>query len=656
MEIQKAHIVIFIVSIDFFINEFLQNLTNKIHEKKTGNPNLIQVIQVIVRSCDFNYEFGALTVLPYDRVPISEAKFKDKAWTEVAAGIKKVFENLKNNNASKSENKQFDSSDCMRATTLPLSDEIFVSSGTFLMGAKHDHKVDINGFYIGKCPVTFAEYDQYCEQTNIKKPKDEWGREKHPIIHITWYDAVQYCNWLSKCHNLPTSYTIDGVNVTLLKDPTGFRLPTESEWEFAAAGGEKQKRFKYSGSDNIHEVAWNNDHPKNGTKKTKEVGSLNPNKLGIHDMSGNVWEWCEDNWHRNIKGIPDDGSPFKEGNFSSKVVKRGGSHYITAQYCSIYHRDSYDKSQSDNEHGFRIARSVSKNTHEFNKIIRPASGTEPNASHKPKDNPKSTPNKKKRLPTVVILTAIKEEYSAVRKHLKEIVDADRNDTSYESGLFEYNNIEIARVIIRECGAKNTNAAQETERGIRYFKPDIMFFVGIAGSRKPNDFSIGDVIFPEKVYSYEGGKSEKDSFVARPDIAAITYTLKEIAKKERRKEDWKALIKGDWPAPCKADLGVIASGEQVVEHYNSEIGKILTANYNDTSAVEMEGFGFANAANKQGRETSKVLIGIVRGISDIIEQPSATKKNKIQDRRPPHAKEFASDTAAAFAFWLILKAL
>jgi len=260
------------------------------------------------------------------------------------------------------------------------------------------------------------------------------------------------------------------------------------------------------------------------------------------------------------------------------------------------------------------------------------------------------------LPTVVILTAINDEYSAVRKHLKEVVEADQNDTNYEAGIFEFNGKEISKVVIRECGARNTTASQETERAIQYFTPDAMFFVGIAGSRKPKDFSIGDVIFPEKVYSYEGGKSEKDSFVVRPDIASMTYTLMETAKKERRKEDWKSLIVGNWAIEVKADLGVIASGEQVVEHYNSEVGKILTEHYNDTSAVEMEGFGFAKAANRQGRETSKVLIGIVRGISDIIEQPSKKKmkKNNDNDRRPANAKQIASDTAAAFAFWLILK--
>lgn len=259
------------------------------------------------------------------------------------------------------------------------------------------------------------------------------------------------------------------------------------------------------------------------------------------------------------------------------------------------------------------------------------------------------------LPIVVILTAIKEEYLAVRQHLNEIVEAKQNDTHYEAGIFEFNGKEIAKIIIRECGAKNTTSAIETERAINYFKPAAMFFVGIAGSRKPKDFSIGDVIFPEAILSYEGGKSEKDSFLARPDIGVLTYAVLETAKAERKKEDWKMLLKNSIdPKTVKADIGIIASGEQVVEHYESEVGKILTKHYNHTSAVEMEGFGFAKTINRQGRETSNIMTGIVRGISDIIEQPNKAKKNDKTDRRPANAKQLASDTAAAFAFWLILK--
>jgi len=258
------------------------------------------------------------------------------------------------------------------------------------------------------------------------------------------------------------------------------------------------------------------------------------------------------------------------------------------------------------------------------------------------------------LPTVVILTAINVEYSAVKSHLTNVVDANRNDTSYEAGVFEFNGKKIAKIFIRECGAKNSIASQETERAINHFKPDVILFVGIAGSRKPNDFGIGDVIFPDKIFSYEAGKAEKDSFLARPDAAFTSYTLVELAKKERRNDHWKSLIKGPAKPDIKADLGIIASGEGLVEHTDSRIGKILSKHYNDTSAVEMEGFGFGKAASRQGRESNNMLVGIVRGISDILEQPSKTKQSVAKDRRPANAKQIASDSAAAFAFWLILK--
>lgn len=259
------------------------------------------------------------------------------------------------------------------------------------------------------------------------------------------------------------------------------------------------------------------------------------------------------------------------------------------------------------------------------------------------------------LPTIVILTAIQEEYDAVREFLKEVVEVDQHDTTYEAGIFSLYDKDIAKVIIRECGAKNTIAAQETERAISHFKPDAIFFVGIAGSRKPNDFSIGDVIFPREIYSYESGKAEKDKFMARPDLASSTYALAEIAKKERRKDEWQTLIKNGWDTKVKANLGIIASGEQLIEDYESEAGKILTEHYNDTSAVEMEGFGFAKAALRQGRDSGNMMIGVVRGISDIIKQPGKKKNKSSADRRPTNAKQLASDTAAAFAFWLIYKA-
>ena len=263
-------------------------------------------------------------------------------------------------------------------------------------------------------------------------------------------------------------------------------------------------------------------------------------------------------------------------------------------------------------------------------------------------------SKQNDLPTVVILTAIQEEYLAVKEHLTNVVDCDRNDTDYEIGIFEYKGKGIANVVIRECGAKNITASQETERAINYFNPNMMMFVGIAGSRKPNDFKIGDVIFPDKIYYYEGGKAALNSFKARPDAVSPTFELLEKAKKERKKKDWQAMIKGKYSDSVKANIGIIASGEQLIDHHDSEIGKILNEHYNDSSAVEMEGYGFAKAASRQGSETKNIIVGVVRGISDIIELPKDKQAEVSIDRRPDNAKLFASDTAAAFAFWLIFK--
>jgi tetratricopeptide (TPR) repeat protein len=257
--------------------------------------------------------------------------------------------------------------------------------------------------------------------------------------------------------------------------------------------------------------------------------------------------------------------------------------------------------------------------------------------------------------TVVILTAIEEEYNAVRAHLTNIKDADQNSTGYEEGIFEHNDKKVAKVIIRECGAKNVVSSMEAERAIQYFTPDLMLFVGIAGSWKPQDFTVGDVIFPEKIFYYEGGKSGKDSIYARPDMAPTTYALYELAKKERNRTKWRRLIKGNWGErlnTVKADLGVIASGEQLIEHRDSELGQILVKHFNETQAVEMEGFGFAKAALRQGRETDHIIIGVVRGISDIVGQDD--NSTSAADPRPTGNKAFAADTAAAFAFWLIYR--
>jgi len=181
-----------------------------------------------------------------------------------------------------------------------LKNLVWVDGGTFQMGSndynseKPIHEVKLDSFYIGKYPVTFEEYDAFCAATKRDKPGDEkWGRNRRPVINVNWYDAVAYCNWLSEQQNLQQVYTINGTNIGINWRANGYRLPTEAEWEYAARGGNKSKGFKYAGSNDLDKVGW---YSANAGSQTHPVGERDENELGIHDMSGNVWEWCWD-WY-----------------------------------------------------------------------------------------------------------------------------------------------------------------------------------------------------------------------------------------------------------------------------------------------------------------------------------------------------------------------
>lgn len=183
-------------------------------------------------------------------------------------------------------------------------------------------------FYIGKYEVTVKEYMAFAEATNRRKPKaPSWGWEdNHPIVNISWNDAKAYCEWLSE----ETGQT--------------WRLPTENEWEYAAIGGSKSRKFAYAGANTPDRVSWYNA---NSYKQVHPVGRKQPNSLGLYDMSGNVYEWCED-W------FDSDDTP-KKGTTRSKVI-RGGSWNGAAARGKVDQRNGQTPNSLKDYIGFRVVR------------------------------------------------------------------------------------------------------------------------------------------------------------------------------------------------------------------------------------------------------------------------------------------------------------
>ena len=244
------------------------------------------------------------------------------------------------------------------------------------------------------------------------------------------------------------------------------------------------------------------------------------------------------------------------------------------------------------------------------------------------------------MPRAVILTALSVEYLAVRAHLtnpQEVIHPQ--GTVYEQGKFAANGL-TWDVGLVEIGAGNPGAALEAERAITYFNPDVILFVGVAGGIK--DVALGDVVASTKVYGYESGKAE-ESFRPRPEVGLSAYSLEQRARAEARKPDWlQRLPKAPFPVP-KVYVAPIAAGEKVVASIESEVFKFLRANYGDAISVEMEGFGFLDAA----RANQQVSALVIRGISDLIYNKTEADTKGYQEIAAGHASAFAFEILAKF---------
>lgn len=203
--------------------------------------------------------------------------------------------------------------------------------------------VDVPDFFIGVVPVSQAFWSHVV------------GADNNPALHRSPELPVENVSWdaLTQPEGFLQLLNESSVTAALCEQsgqPMAFRLPTETEWEYAARGGPNWRdAYRYSGSDDIDAVAW---YDRKHGDHTQPVAQKAPNQLGIYDMSGNVWEWCQDTFSREPSAIPRDGRP-QEGSGDERVL-RGGCFHNWAIHCTVSKRYAIAHDAHDGCIGFRV--------------------------------------------------------------------------------------------------------------------------------------------------------------------------------------------------------------------------------------------------------------------------------------------------------------
>ncbi|MCO6476413.1 MAG: SUMF1/EgtB/PvdO family nonheme iron enzyme [Phaeodactylibacter sp.] len=291
----------------------------------------------------------------------------------------------------------------------PPDNMVFIQGGPFEMGdtfgdggsdEKPVHTVTVSDFEIGRHEVTVEEFSRFANASGYKTDAEKgdgsyiyengswnkkaginWrhdatgklrpsGEYNHPVIHVSWNDAVAYCNWLSEQHGYQKVYTISGGTVTANWSANGYRLPTEAEWEFAARSGGKKYKYAWGNDNTPHANIADESFKKqysgwtiwegynDGYVHTSPVGKFEQGDLGLADMTGNVWEWCWDwydsDYYEKSKNSRDPRGP-DSGSFR---VLRGGSWVSLPALVRCADRSDSAPGGRSYSVGFRLARAV----------------------------------------------------------------------------------------------------------------------------------------------------------------------------------------------------------------------------------------------------------------------------------------------------------
>ena len=227
----------------------------------------------------------------------------------------------------------------------PGPEMVVIPPGRFLMGSakgegsddeRPQHEVIIpQPFAMGRYPVTFADYDIFAQENSSALPDDRgWGRDKRPVINVSWDDAAAYCQWLSQ------------------QTGRNYCLPSEAQWEYAARAG-TTTRYWWGDEAGNNRGNFDGSGSQWSGKQTSPVDAFAANPFGLFDVHGNVWEWCLDNWHDNYKKAPTNGSAWITDEQVPRAL-RGGSWVVDAGRARAAYRDSSDPDYRNYYVGFRV--------------------------------------------------------------------------------------------------------------------------------------------------------------------------------------------------------------------------------------------------------------------------------------------------------------
>jgi formylglycine-generating enzyme required for sulfatase activity len=245
---------------------------------------------------------------------------------------------------------------------------VFVEGGTFWMGRDTTidpgdvgdetlHLQEVSSFWMAKYETTVWQFALFCAATG-KDIRDflatTWTDPgDNPVVNVKWKDAVNYANWVSGQKGYENAISDDHYSVDL--GSSGYRLPIEAEWEYAAKGGRSGMNNVtiFSGSNSLDSVGWFNG---NNDIRTRSVGQKKPNPLGLYDMSGNVMEWCWD-WYGDYPGSLEKKDYVGPDSGRFRII-RGGSWNYNAVECRVSYRDSNDPIYGHSYYGFRLSKAL----------------------------------------------------------------------------------------------------------------------------------------------------------------------------------------------------------------------------------------------------------------------------------------------------------